>query len=333
MALYGVKALSNGFKREIGRSSLTNCLLRMGTGPEYHGTTFLSTRIIAQINPFLNGVPWGTFTVKFNSMLNHTLKCKSLIRTKRRIVAKSCICIFIFLVNFGIEWYLILINHPFSRNVSLKMLRLAPELKRHTCGCNWLKLILIWASTLYVGFEKSAICGGFNPKKAFLDKLSWQWRSNTNISAAALSRNEKKEKPVDRNDYLGSSVVGSLDFRIPAWTLHAKLLFRLRLLYKAPNCGSAITSFLKGAGFGVCLLPTAFASRKSDCPYESCGDLAVFQDMMMGVHSSFQFPEVADQEELPFQGTSVLSLFVWDEQTIWWVVLFCEKSHNLVKTC
>lgn len=34
------------------------------------------------------------------------------------------------------------------------MSRLAPVSRRHMCSCNWLKLISIWACTLYIGFTK-----------------------------------------------------------------------------------------------------------------------------------------------------------------------------------
>lgn len=78
-----------GKRSNKGRSFLTNCLVRMDAGFEYHGTTRVSPESILWIYQSINGVLISKFTAWFSTIPNKTLPCKSPIRTKRRIFPKA----------------------------------------------------------------------------------------------------------------------------------------------------------------------------------------------------------------------------------------------------
>lgn len=141
IVLYGAEAMFDVSRCTSGRSLLTNCFVRMCTGPECKGTTFLSPGNILRINRSIKGVPSSTSTARFSAMPNGTLICKSPMQTERRIVPKSCIGYFISLHNLGTDRHLILGDHFLGRKVSLIILREALVSSRHMCGFNRLELI------------------------------------------------------------------------------------------------------------------------------------------------------------------------------------------------
>lgn len=65
-------------------------------------------------------------TAKFFTMPNETLTCSSPMRTKWRIVSKSCVGSFIAPPNFGSDWLLNFISHSFRKKVLLTILRPPP---------------------------------------------------------------------------------------------------------------------------------------------------------------------------------------------------------------
>lgn len=95
------------------------------------------------------------------------------------------------------------------------MLRPASVLRRHTCGCSWLDGIPTRSCTLYVTFAKIAIATDVTWEGHYSANITDEY-GPTRFSVTAFSGSGESEKPVRWDDVLALSVVGLLDFSIPA---------------------------------------------------------------------------------------------------------------------
>lgn len=91
MTLYSAKAMFNCLRSDNGRSLLTDFHFRMRTASERHAATILSQENNVWINQSITSILKSTSKVKLSTMSDQTLTGKLPIRTKKRIVSKSCI--------------------------------------------------------------------------------------------------------------------------------------------------------------------------------------------------------------------------------------------------
>lgn len=136
MALYGVEATFDGSRCNTGYLLLTNCLMKMSTSRKCQNNFFFFPRNFSRMKRSINCMPSNTSSARISNMPNQSFTSKSPVRTKKRIVPKSCIGSFIALYGFGTDYILILVGHLLGRKVCLTVLSSVPEWSRHMCCCD-----------------------------------------------------------------------------------------------------------------------------------------------------------------------------------------------------